>query len=590
MRCIIRLSQLLACMLLTGVWGIGHAQSPNFVVILVDDAALMDFSSFGGEAQTPNIDALSATGVAFSNYHTSPMCAPSRAMLLTGLNSHKTGIGALPEILTKAQRRSPAYGQRFLPGVETIAERLRSGGYQTFMTGKWHLGRGPGDLPNDHGFDRSFALDASGADNWEQKSFMPFYSEAPWYEDGEPASLPAEFYSSEFLVDQMVEYLQARDDRQPFFAYLAFQAVHIPVQAPREFTDRYEGVYSAGWDIIRTKRIERAKEIGLIPEDTVPAAIPPTLRKWGDLSLDDQAHYERRMMVNAGMLDAMDHHIGRLIAYLKSTGDYDNTVFVVTSDNGPEFGEPNLDSDFQTWMKMNGYNDDLETLGERRSNFGIGAEWASAAAGPGHLFKTFASEGGTRVPLIISGPGIPAQPFNHARSYVTDIAPTLTELAGLSANAVDGRSLVPVLKGQSEQVYRAQDPVGLEVGGNSALFKGRFKLTRNTLPYGDAEWRLYDIDADPSESFDLSAQYPEMRAEMLADYENYAAANGVIALSKDFDIYKQVKTNTRAKVLRQNLPQFIGIGLLLLAVTLFGGWRVIRWRARRNRSEKGAHL
>ena len=173
---------------------------------------------------------------------------------------------------------------------------------------------------------------------------------------------------------------------------------------------------------------------------------PSVHRKWDELSEEDQAHYERRMMVNAGMLDAMDHHIGRLISYLKSTGDYDNTVFVVTSDNGPEFGEPNLNSDFQVWMKVNGYNDDFETLGEKGSNIGIGAEWASAAAGPGHLYKTFASEGGMRVPLIISGPGIAAQPFNDARAFVTDITPTLAEIAGVSGGAVDGRSLVPIFK------------------------------------------------------------------------------------------------------------------------------------------------
>ena len=585
MRHLIRLGQWLLMALFSPLILSAHSEQPNFVVILVDDAGLMDFSSFGGEAQTPNIDALGAAGVSFSKYRTSPMCAPTRAMLLTGLTSHKVGVGALPEIMTPEQRRSPAYSQRILPGVETVASKLQAGGYQTFMAGKWHLGHEPGDLPNHHGFERSFALDASGADNYEQKSFMPFYSDAPWFEDGEPTGLPDDFYSSEFLVDKMVEYLNERDTDKPFFAYLPFLAIHIPVQAPREYTDRYEGVYENGWDATRLKRIERAKELGLIPEDTAPPAVPASLRDWDALSEEDQAHYERRMMVNAGMLDAMDYHIGRLVDYLKSTGAYENTVFIVTSDNGPEFGEPNLDRNFRNWMPRNGYNDDFDTLGEKGSNIGIGAEWASAAAGPSHLFKTFASEGGMRVPLIISGPGIAPEPFNDARAFVTDLAPTLGELAGIDTGTVDGRSLVPLLKGEQEQIHSDEDAVGFELGGNSALYKGRYKLTRNTLPFGDAEWRLYDIDADPSETNDLSNTYPDLKAAMLDDYDQFATEAGVIALPKDCNPYDQLRRNASARVLQRNLPRLLAYGAgalvgLILIVTL-----VLRWRASRSAQE-----
>ena len=581
MHKIIVMGQLLLAAAFGQLAMMAHADQPNIVVILVDDAGLMDFSSFGGEAQTPNIDALSATGMSFSNYRTSPMCAPTRAMLLTGLNSHKAGVGALPEIMTPEQRRSPAYSQRLLPGVETIAGKLKAGGYQTFMAGKWHLGHGPGDLPNHHGFDRSFTLDASGADNYEQKSFMPFYADAPWFEDGEPTTLPDDFYSSEFLVDQMVEYLEGRDADKPFFAYLPFLAIHIPVQAPREYTDKYAGVYEDGWDTTRIQRIKRAKALGLIPEDTAAPEVPDALRNWDDLSPGEQAHYERRMMVNAGMLDAMDHHIGRLIDYLKSTGAYENTVFVVTSDNGPEFGEPNLDSNFRDWMPRNGYNDDFDTLGEKGSNIGIGAEWASAAAGPSHLFKTFASEGGMRVPLIISGPGIAPETFNDARAYVTDLTPTLSELAGVAAGDVDGRSLVPLLNGEVEQVYGADDPVGFELGGNSALYKGRFKLTRNTLPFGDAEWRLYDIEADPSETNDLSDVNPDIKAVMLEDYERFATENGVIALPKDYNPYDQLRRNASARVLKRNLPKLIGYGALGLVGIALIILLILRMRSRR---------
>ncbi|MEL6666261.1 MAG: arylsulfatase [Pseudomonadota bacterium] len=581
MRHLIRMGQWLFATMLSPVFLMAHAEQPNFVVILVDDAGLMDFSSFGGEAQTPNIDALGAAGMSFSNYRTSPMCAPTRAMLLTGLTGHKAGVGALPEIMTPEQRRSPAYSQRLLPGVETVASKLKSGGYQTFMAGKWHLGHGLGDLPNHHGFDRSFTLDASGADNYEQKSFMPFYAEAPWFEDGEPTSLPDDFYSSEFLVDQMVEYLDGRDPEKPFFAYLPFLAIHIPVQAPREYTDRYTGVYEDGWDATRERRIQRAKDLGLIPENTVTPDVPDALREWDELSPEDRAHYERRMMVNAGMLDAMDHHIGRLVNYLKSTGAYENTVFIVTSDNGPEFGEPNLDSGFRSWMSRNGYNDDFETLGEKGSNIGIGAEWASAAAGPSHLFKTFASEGGMRVPLIISGPGISSEAFNDARAYVTDLAPTLSDLAGLETGTVDGRSLAPLLKGEREQVYGEDDAVGFELGGNSALYKGRYKLTRNTLPFGDAEWRLYDIQADPSETNDLSSSNADLKKTMLEDYDRFAAENGVIALPKDYNPYVQLRRNANARVLQRNLPRLICYAAIVLVGLGLIVFFLLRWRSRR---------
>ena len=176
-----------------------NAAPPNFVVILVDDAAFMDLGGYGGEARTPHINELADRGVRFSNYRTSPMCAPSRAMLLTGLDSHRAGVGTLPELLSPEQRGSDAYALHLLPGVDTIADYLRRGGYQTYMTGKWHLGENVEHLPHRHGFDRSFALAASGADNWEDKAFIPFYEDAPWYEDSEAASLPDEFYSSEFL-------------------------------------------------------------------------------------------------------------------------------------------------------------------------------------------------------------------------------------------------------------------------------------------------------------------------------------------------------------------------------------------------------
>jgi arylsulfatase A-like enzyme len=270
---------LLCAGMLASLHAFAEPARPNIVLILADDVALMDFGTYGGEAHTPNIDTLAEQGVLFANFHATPMCAPSRAMLLTGMDHHLTGFATIPEVLPPEHKGQPGYSMYLEPGVETIAARLQPLGYRTLMTGKWHLGHGPGQLPNHHGFERSFVLDASGADNWEQRPYLPFYKTAPWFEDGEPATLPEDFYSSAFIVDKMLEYIEAtRSVDQPFLAYLAFQAIHIPVQAPREFSDNYRGVYDAGWQALRNARWERARERGLVPAD---APLAPCTRHSG---------------------------------------------------------------------------------------------------------------------------------------------------------------------------------------------------------------------------------------------------------------------------------------------------------------------
>ncbi len=545
------------------------APRPNFVLILVDDAGLMDFGAYGGEAATPNIDRLATRGVMFTNYHTSPLCSPSRAMLLTGVDNHRTGVATIPELLPPADRGKPGYSMHLEPGVITVASRLKASDYRTYMTGKWHLGDGEGDLPNGHGFDRSFALDASGADNWEQKTYMPYYDKAPWYEDGKPAKLPKDFYSSEFIVDQMIEYLDAeKDDARPFFAYVAFQAVHIPVQAPREFTAKYEGVYDGGWHALREARWRRARELGLIPEDAALDDMPPKLRQWETLSEEDRRIYAKSMAVNAGMLEAMDHHIGRLIAYLEEKGEIEDTMFIVTSDNGPAQSNPMTEPLFKVWMRTHGYSREFETLGEKGSYAFIGAEWANAAASPGAFFKFYAAEGGVRVPLIFSGTGLDGSRRVDALSFVTDVTPSILDLARVKRGEDDsvpmtGRSLVPLLRGQAEEVYGADTPVGLEVSGQAALFKGDYKIVRNNPRYGDGVWRLYNLAKDPGETRDLAAERADLFSELMGDYKAYTEAMGVLEMPEGYVIYDQLRANSIRKQLR-----FHWWVLLILAVVL----------------------
>ena len=562
------------------------ASRPNFVLILVDDAGFMDFGAYGGEAATPNIDRLATSGVMFTNYHTSPLCSPSRAMLLTGVDNHRTGVATIREVLPPEQRGQPGYSLHLEPGVVTVASRLKASGYRTYMTGKWHLGDGEGDLPNGHGFDRSFALDASGADNWEQKSYMPYYDSAPWYEDGEPAQLPKDFYSSKFIVDQMIEYLEAeKDDTRPFFAYVAFQAVHIPVQAPREFTAKYEGVYDDGWHALREARWKKARELGLIPEDAALDDMPPGLRQWESLSEEDRRICAKSMAVNAGMLEAMDHHIGRLVAYLEGKGESENTVFIVTSDNGPAQNDPIAEPLFGVWMKLHGYSRDLETLGEKGSFACIGPEWANAAASPGAFFKFYAAEGGTRVPLIFSGAGLGGSRRAEALSFVTDVTPSILDLARVEVGddgsvPMNGRSLVPLLRGEAGEVYGADTPVGMEVSGQAALFKGDYKLVRNNPRYGDGVWRLYDLARDPGETRDLATERKDLFSELMRDYEAYTETMGVLEMPAGYVEYDQMRANAIRKQVRQH-----GWVLLILAVALgavaFRGGRFIGQKLRR---------
>ncbi|MBO6701374.1 MAG: arylsulfatase [Pseudomonadales bacterium] len=567
--------RLLFCLALFVAPIIGLAQSrPNVVILLVDDGGFMDFGGYGGEAATPNINRIADQGVRFSNYHTSPLCAPSRAMLLTGLDNHRTGVGTIPEVITDAQEGEKAYALSLLPEVDTIADRLKAAGYQTFMTGKWHLGRAEGDLPNHHGFDRSFTLDASGADNWEQRSYMPYYDEAPWFEDGAPATLPEDFYSSRFFIEKLIEYLEARDRSKPFFSYVGFQAIHIPIQAPQAFIDRYEGVFSDGWDLLRDQRFERAKALGLVPENAAPPVPHPSLRSWESLSEEEKQHYETSMMVNAGMIEAMDHYIGQLVDYLETEGELDNTVFVITSDNGPEFNDPSTNAAFMQWASQNDYHIDMEQPGGIGYLGAIGTEWASAAAVPGSLYKMYATEGGTRVPMMISGPGVPrVEGFNSALNFVIDVAPTIAEMAGVESQGMDGRSLLPLLTGDAESVYGAEDEIGLEVAGNAALFKGDFKLTRNTRPHGDFVWRLFNVRVDPAESSDLSGEMPELKAEMLAAYKAFEVEYGVVAVPEEFNIVDQIRSNTAAVVFKRNLSTILlsafGFLLVLVAAMLF---------------------
>lgn len=564
---------------------------PNIILILADDLGYTDISTFGSEISTPNIASLAEEGISFTNYHTAASCAPTRAMLLTGVDSHRNGVPNIPEALPPEQKKHANYQGVLGDNVVTVATLLKESGYHTYMAGKWHLGKTPDLLPSARGFERTVAMADTGADNWEQKPYLPIYKEANWFADGEKHQLPDDFYSSKYFVDKTIEFIdENRADEKPFFAYIPFQAVHIPVQAPREFTEKYMDVYDEGWTVMRERRHQAAEALGIIPPD-IDTVVTPGTGDWDALTHEEKRYQSKRMAVYAGMVDAMDMHIGRLIAYLKETGEYDNTIFIFTSDNGAEGSEPigpDGNALLQRWMKKVGYNTDYETLGEKGSFNAIGPSNATVAASPLAFYKFYTGEGGMRVPLVMSGPGVSAKgAMSDALTFVTDITPTILGFARVAnhGGSFNGKEFEPIigkdLRRLTDQsatgVREADEIIGYELGGNRALFKGDYKIVFNRIPLGNNTWHLFNIAEDPGEAHDLAATDPTRLATMIADYEAWVVENNVLPVADDYSQVKQVFLNGMKEIYG---PQIRMGAIAALAILGLGIFWIVRRRRR----------
>lgn len=567
------------------------AARPNIVVLVADDWGFTDVGAFGGEISTPHIDELAKRGVRFSNFHAAASCSPTRSMLLTGVDNHRNGVGNLREAMPREHKGQPGYLGSLNQKVVTVASLLQDSGYRTYITGKWNVGSEPHNLPNRRGFDRSIIQGDTGSDNWDpQQRYLPHTSKVEWFEDGKEAVMPKEYYSSTYFVDRMIDYLKTDTRKErPFFAYVGFQANHVPLQAPKSFIDKYKGRYKDGWDVLREERRKKAIALGLVPSSAAAVRMQTTA-DWNALSEKDKLYEQRRMEVYAAMADAMDVEVGRLVDHLKKTGEYDNTVFVFMSDNGPEASDYR---DARGWIWTQ-YSLDIDRMGGPGAYAIPGPSWASAQAAPLSTYKFYAGEGGIRVPMLISGVQGATPHIQAALTHVTDIAPTLLDLAGVQApvsrykdqdvEPMVGKSLMPVLLGKARTVRGEREVLGYELSGNAAIFKGDLKLVVNLPPVGDGNWHLYDMVKDPGETNDLYAQLPEVAIGMSRDFDRYAAANGVLAMPKDYNPQRQVLINS---FYNYWWPTYGVAFVVLVAVLLgFGGYRGVRfWKHRKAKGE-----
>lgn len=519
---------------------------PNILLVVADDMGFADLGSYGGEIETPNLDALAESGVRLTNFQTSPACSPTRASLLTGVDPHKAGLGNMAEELAPNQEGKPGYEGHLNDSVVSLPTLLKDAGYNTYLSGKWHLGKGEGTRPVDKGFEHAFSLLVGGASHFAD--MKPAYAptpeaKAPYAEDGELLSeLPDNFeYSSQFYADQMIEYIAAdKDNGAPFFGMLSYTAPHWPLQAPEEAIAKYRGRYDEGYDALFAQRLEKQKAMGLIPADAEGAPRPPKGRPWESLSEDEQKVEIRAMEIYAAMVDEMDAHTGRVFDYLKQNGLYDNTVVVFLSDNGAEGHDVD-----ETWpadlfpeiRKVIDETNDFsyEQMGRPGSYTFYGPNWAWAGAPAFRLHKGFPTEGGTRSIGIIKAPGAKANAINNSLTSVEDIAPTLLDMAnvkqpgdsykGKEIEPISGLSLVSVLGGEETANDRV---LGGELFGKYYVRQGDWKLVMMPKPYGDGEVQLFDLSQDLGERKDLSKERPEQLAHMRKLWEQYAKDNNVI--------------------------------------------------------------
>jgi len=511
---------------------------PNFLVIVADDLGFSDVGAFGGEIDTPNLDALAYSGLRLTGFHSAPTCSPTRSMLMSGSDNHVAGLGSMAELLAPNQKGQPGFEGYLRPDIAPLPERLRDAGYTTIMSGKWHLGTTPETDPSQRGFEHSFALLQGGHNHFGLGlSTDPSKGGYTYRRDGKTLdALPADFYSSDSFTDELLRFMsESAGNGKPFFAYLAFTAPHWPMQAPTSDIAKYHGRYDRGFDELREARLRRQVELGLLDPSVIAHA--PTLKSgaWNELSAEQRAEQARLMEIYAAMVDRLDRNVGRVVDYLRRTNQFDNTVIVFMADNGAEGIDLRAGTIPRMRALVDAADNRLDNLGAASSYLSYGPGWAQAATAPSWLYKAYTTEGGTRVPAFIEFAGLKRQrAISPVFGTVADVLPTLVELAGLppptstfegrTVRPVRGTSWVPYLAQNTERVHPPSEAVGWELFGARALRAGDWKAVH----LFDGDWQLFDLARDPGETRDLSAAEPKRLGRLVSDWDRYAKDVGVI--------------------------------------------------------------
>lgn len=518
---------------------------PNILLIMADDLGYTDLGSFGSEIATPNLDTLADIGVKMTQFYASPFCSPTRAMLMSGSDNHLVGFGDMAELMLPEQRGKPGYEGYLNERVVPMAQVLKDAGYRTLMTGKWHLGVPEQYSPATRGFEQSYALVHGGSSHWSDQAGIVALDPAKppkaiYRENGRAVDVPKDFFSSDFFTTRLIDYIESgKDSGKPFFAYLAFTAPHWPLHAHDADIAKYEQRYKDGYDALRRERLERMKKLGLVAPDTKVFEGHPFWPKWDSLSAAEKASEARRMAVYAAMVDNMDQNIGRMLDYLKKTGQLDNTFIFFLSDNGADGNSVYDVARTREWIHKD-MDNSIAHIGKSGSYAEYGPGWAQVGSTPFRMYKSFMYEGGIAVPAIAWGPGVKRGEVKGAMAHVTDIAPTLFDLArtrhpgteyqGKPVLPLRGKSMLPYLQGQAKAVRGETDTVAWELGGRKALRKGDWKIVFANAPWGTNDWELYNIAEDRSESRNLAAANPQKLGEMLVAWRDYVRETGTLEI------------------------------------------------------------
>lgn len=500
-------------------------KKPNIVLIVADDLGFGDIGCYGGDIKTPNIDKLSHRGIKFSSFHTAPMCAPTRAMLLSGNDNHIAGMGSQGNV-TKVF----GYEGRLTNRIVTIPALLKQSGYHTYMAGKWHLGKTPESNPHQKGFEHSFVLLEGAGNHYNNRSAL--YNKLSSYtEDGNPTSWTEGNYSTDFYTDKLIEYIDSdKRDNKPFFAFAAYTSPHWPLQVDKKYWEKYKGLYDDGYEKLRERRLISLKKAGIIPKNAISPPSHVRVMPWDSLSKQEQRKEARKMELYAGMVDNLDHNIGRLMKYLKDIGEYKNTLFVFMSDNGAANRDFINDDRFTNLKEY--YNDDFDNMGNANSYISYGPQWAEAGSSPFRYYKDFATEGGTNTTMIICGPNVNRKnEIHHGFTSLLDLAPTFYEMANLTypkayqGNKVyplKGNSLIPFVSGKSNEIHDSTYVFALEHYGNAMLRKGNWKITNFTRPFKIDNFALYNLSNDIGEQINLKELEKEKYAELLNEWIKFS--------------------------------------------------------------------